>query len=227
MNKPLANDELRQFVNTDHTIFYIEELFKNCRDADQSLMVEIRKIGKYQYNDGSTSLAEISSSAQILQFNQSDWISDLAGWATKHVLLAAPYGIGTFMCPALLNDRKANDKSVQCLVSVCADFDKGNPKKNLDNLISQLGTRPTIIALSGGTTDEGFPKLHAHWRLDKPCYEPWKIAYIREQIAKRYGADESFKRISQVIRLPGSLYDKTNKSTYTEIIEHNNKNMDV
>lgn len=221
MSNVLNNETLVQYVNTDHAIFYVKEIFKNCIDVDPALMVEVRKIGLYHLADGTTSPAEQSTTAQLLQFDQADPIPGLANWVAQQCVKTAPLGIGTFLAPALLNDRRANDISVQLMATVCADFDTGNPAAQLDELCKRMGHRPTFVCTSGGTTKEGHPKLHAHWRLDEPCSEPWKVAYIREQIALLYGADTSFKRIPQIIRIPGALYDKQGKWGTTLIIEHN------
>ena len=226
MSNIVTNEELRGHLNPDHTIFYVRELFKNCIDIDPAWMIECRKIGQYTMENGATQPAEQWSAAQILQFGE-DWQSDLGQWFVKMAHTAAPLGIGTFMAPALLNDRRATDASVKMLVSVCADFDTGNPQAQLDKLCGELGIRPTFVVQSGGTTKEGHAKLHAHWRLDEPCDEPWKIAYIREQLAKRYGADVSFKRIPQVIRVPGALYDKQGQWSTTLIIEHNDNDTSI
>lgn len=220
MSNIFKDENLKQFLNPDHSLFYIKEIFKNC-EVDSSLMLECRKIGDYRMLDGSKQQAEQTSAAQIMQFDQDDWQEGFAQWTARMCDTAAPIGIGTFMAPALLDDRRATDASVKFLVTVCADFDTGNPAELLDALCAQIGVRPTIVATSGGTTKEGFPKLHAHWRLDEPCDEPWKVAYIREQIAKKFGADDSFKRIPQIIRIPGSLYDKKENWGTTIIIEHN------
>lgn len=221
MSNVVNNDELTKYVNADHSIHYVKEIFKNCIDVDPALMVEVRKIGQYRLIDGTTASAEQSTAAQLLQFDQADPIPGLAQWVARQVMLTAPIGIGTFLAPGLLNDRRANDQSVVMLATVCADFDTGNPQTQLEQLIGRLGIRPTFTCTSGGTTKEGFPKLHAHWRLDEPCTEPWKVAYIREQLALVYGADTSFKRIPQIIRIPGALYDKHGAWGTTLITEYN------
>ena len=226
MSNIKTDDSLSQYVNPDHAIFYIKTLFKNCQDIDPAWMIECRKIGQYHLEDGTTRPAEQWNAAQILQFGE-DWQSDLGQWFVRQAYTAAPLGIGTFMAPALLDDRRATDASVKMLVSVCADFDTGNPQTQLDQLCGALGVRPTMVVTSGGTTKEGWPKLHAHWVLDEPCDEPWKVAYIREQLAKKFGADTSFKRIPQVIRIPGALYDKGGHYTTSQIIEHNNIDVSI
>jgi len=221
MSNILINNELLRHVNLDHAIHYVQEIFKNCIDVDPALMVEVRKIGQYHMVDGTTQDAEQTTAAQLLQFDQHDPMPGLAQWVARQVQKAAPIGIGTFMAPALLSDRRATDASVVMLATVCADFDTGHPKDQLEAVSRRLGIRPTMICTSGGTTKEGFPKLHAHWRLDEPCTEPWKVAYIREQIARIYGADASFKRIPQIIRIPGALYDKRGAWSTTLITEFN------
>lgn len=222
MSNIITNEYLLKHVNTDHAIYYVKEIFKNCVDVDPAWMVEVRKIGQYRMQDDTLQQAEQSSAAQLLQFDQYDWIPGLANWVAQQCLRVAPVGIGTFMAPALLNDRRANDQSVQLLTTVCADFDTGFPQRALEELIKRIGVRPTFICHSGGITKDNQPKLHAHWRLDEPCNEPWKVAYIREQLALGFGADTSFKRIPQIIRIPGALYDKQGQWGTTIITEYNN-----
>lgn len=222
MSNITKDDALLKFLKPEHAIFYINEIFKNAIDIDPAWIVELRKVGKFRLLDGTTQPCEQVSPVQLLQFDQNNPIPGLANWISQRLFDAAPYGVGTFMAPALLDDRKATDASVKRLVTVCADFDTGNPQANLDTLCKRLGVRPTILARSGGITQEGYYKLHAHWRMDEPCDEPWKVAYVREQIAKLFGADSSFKRIPQIIRIPGSLYDKDGRWATVEIIEHNN-----
>ena len=79
-------------------------------------MVEVRKIGVYHMADGTTSPAEQSTTAQLLQFDQTDPIPGLANWVAQQCVKTAPLGIGTFLAPALLNDRRANDLSVQLML---------------------------------------------------------------------------------------------------------------
>jgi len=222
MSNIITNNELTQYVNTDHAIHYVQEIFKNAHDVDPAWMVEVRKIGTYSLIDGRTEPAEQSVAAQLLQFDQFNWLPGLSQWVAQKVITAAPIGIGAFMAPALLNDRRATDNSVVRLLTICADFDSGNPAEQLSKVSLALGAKPTMTCTSGGTTKEGFAKLHAHWRLDEPCDEPWKVAYIREQLAKKFGADQSFKRIPQIIRIPGALYDKQGKWSTTLITEFNN-----
>jgi len=224
----IINDEsLLQYVNTDHILHFVKAVYQNAIDIDSAYMVEVRKLGTYAAVDGTTHPADQSTAAQILQFDQENWQSGLAQWVARSCMAAAPVGIGCFLAPALLDDKRATDKSVKMLTTICADFDVGNPGENLNQLSQRMGMRPTIVSHSGGITDEGHQKLHAHWRLTEPSDDPWKIAYIREQIAKNFGADQSFKRIPQVIRIPGALYDKNRQFKTTEIIEYNDHDIEL
>ncbi len=227
MSNIITDEGLLKYVNADHALHYVNQIFKNVIDFDPAWMVEVRKFGQYRAIDGTSSPAEQSVAAQLLQFDQANPIPGLAQWVVDKIVKAAPIGIGTFMAPALLNDRRANDQSVVRMLTVCADFDTGHPTQLLEHAISRIGVRPTIIATSGGITPEGHAKLHAHWRLDEPCDEPWKVAYIREQLAKQFGADQSFKRIPQIIRIPGALYDKKGAWSTTLITEFNDHDIGI
>lgn len=175
-------------------------MFRYGQFVAKDHQIELRKIGSH---DG-----EIFQESQSYQ----PWIEedpDLAAvqWMLKRIETAAEAGVGAFMAPAILNDRRATDESVKYLVGVTVDLDTGDTIAKMQKLIS-MGLRPTMIVASGGTTMEGQPKLHLHYRLDEPCDEPWKVAHVREVLAHKVGGDGSFKRIPQVVRIPGSVYDK-------------------
>lgn len=218
MNK----EQALALLKPDHTFFYITQIFKNVHEVTPTDQIELRKIGIVTNADGvSTRPFDESIACGIIpQFGLiEDWQSQLAHWTIRRLQMAAAGGVGSFMAPALLTDRRANDESVRAMVSVCADFDTGNPIEKLQAVNTRFGFKPTMVVKSGGTTKEGHPKLHVHWRLMEPCTEPWKIAYIREQIALQFGGDTSFKRIPQVIRIPGALYDKAGAWGVTEIVD--------
>ncbi len=221
MSNIVTNDGLVRFVKTDHAVKYIEEIYKNAVELDMAWMVELRYLGMYQLIKGGSKPGEGSTPLQLMALQDQDWQKQLARWVSDRLLGIAPSGLGAFMAPALLDDRRAKDKSVKRLVSVCADFDSGDPDQALKDITARLGVRPTFVCHSGGIIkDNGKPKLHVHWRLDEPADMPWMVAYIREVIALNHQADTSFKRIPQVIRVPGALYDKT-RDRCTEIIEFN------
>lgn len=227
MSEIIINEELINCVDLDQTIFYIQEIFKNVQEIDPAWMVELRRVGEYTLEDGTKQPADQTVCAQLAMFDPNNWQEGLARWVAEKVRVTAPIGIGAFICPALLNDRKANDKSVKQMVTMCADFDSGNPTELLKKAVECLRVKPTFIVHSGGYTAEGHMKLHVHWVLDEPCDEPWKVAYIREQFAKRFGADQSFKRIPQVIRIPGALYDKKGNWGTTKILEYNKTEISI
>lgn len=216
----MTND-LLQYLKPEHTRVYINSIFQNANDIQPTDQIEIRKIGQVMSGGAMKPFDESIACGMAAQFGTADdWQPLFAEWTCRRLEQAASAGVGAFMAPALLTDRRANDGSVRALVSVCADFDSGNPEEKLRAINQRFGFHPTMVIRSGGVTSEGFSKLHVHWRLAEPCTETWKVAYIREQIALQYGGDVSFKRIPQVIRIPGALYEKNGKYATTEIIEH-------
>jgi len=128
--------------------------------------------------------------------------------------------IGYFMCPGVLDDQKANDVSVKSLVCLSVDVDKGNTDESLSKLKSLFG-QPTLVVHSGGFTETGHKKMHTHFRFNEPETDVKKVAHIREAMALMVGGDISFKRIPQVIRIPGSIYDKNQDGVLVSVLESN------
>lgn len=131
--------------------------------------------------------------------------------------------VGFFMCPGVLTDRKANDDSVKQLVCVSVDIDTGDTDEKLE-IARQMFGNPTLVVHSGGYTEQDKKKLHLHWRLSEPEEDVKRVAAVRDALARRIGGDSSFKRIPQVIRIPGSVYDKTNDGRPVQVLESNPDN---
>lgn len=170
------------------------------RHADQvatpDTMIEVRKIGMRN--------GELFQESLPCQ----PWLGvEPVSFITGRVEQAAKAGVGVFMAPALLKDRRATDESVTHLVGVTVDLDTGDTMSKLQKLVD-MGLKPTLVVASGGITEEGNPKIHVHYRLSEPCDEPWKVAHVREAIARQIGGDSAFKRIPQVVRIPGSVHEK-------------------
>lgn len=128
--------------------------------------------------------------------------------------------IGYFMCPAKLNDQRANDNSVKELVCISVDIDRGDTDKALKDMCAQFG-KPTLVVHSGGYTETNHKKIHVHYRLNEPEKDVKKVAMIREAMALVVGGDISFKRVPQVIRIPGTIYDKNTNETMVSVLESN------
>lgn len=136
--------------------------------------------------------------------------------AVKAIVNAAErwgqYHIATFMVPAamdpiILADNKGTEDRVKLMGAVCVDLDKGDTTALAGHLGKYLGT-PTMVVRSGGTTETGAPKRHLWWKLTEPTSDVATVGRIRELIAKMVGGDLSFKRIAQVVRIPGTVYAK-------------------
>jgi hypothetical protein len=137
------------------------------------------------------------------------------------------YLIGTFIVPALmdlsiLDDNKGTDDRVKLFTAVCVDIDKGDTDAALAHLSQRFG-RPTMIVHSGGTTETGKPKLHLWWALKEPTSEVAKVADLRERMALLVGGDPSFKRVGQVIRVPGTVYAKNSVPKRCQILGDTNR----
>lgn len=145
-------------------------------------------------------------------------MNDMPGWIAQKCARAAGQ-IGYFMCPGQLNgDQRANDESVKSLVCLSVDIDKGNTNESLSKLKNLFG-QPTLVVHSGGFTETNHQKIHVHYRLSEPETDTHKAAAIREAMALAVGGDISFKRIPQVIRIPGSVYDKNTEGILVEVLE--------
>lgn len=223
----ILEQDLLKFVKPDMIRLYVERIYRNAEmlDIRPDHTVEVRKLGKLRMSDNTHRMADESVTCMIQPqliegIEDTGWAARLADWVVTRAEKAAPSGLGTFLSPAVCTDRRATDASVEYLTTICIDLDTGDTEKKLQALVNHIG-RATFVVRSGGTTDQGFPKLHIHYVLDEPCAEPWKVAYIREQLAMRVGGDLSFKRIPQIIRVPGTLYDKEGKYCTVELVEYN------
>ena len=113
-----------------------------------------------------------------------------------------------FVLPGVVRPGGTGKADVLALPALCADFDRGDPAASLAAVEALIGPA-TVIAESGGVTECG-PKLHAYWRLAENASAEAidEACRVREEIAKRFGADPAFKQPAQVIRIPGSVHFK-------------------
>lgn len=184
------------------------DLFRNVEWEDDDL-VELRKIA----HDGTW-----NESVPI----QPTQITNMVNWLCRKCEKAAGQ-IGYFMCPGVLNDTRAKDTTVKALVALSIDVDQGDTQEAIKKLLPFFG-KPTLVVHSGGYTDTGHQKVHIHYRLEEPETDTHKAAIVRAAMAKIVGGDMSFKRIPQVIRIAGSVYDKSNDGTLVSVIESNPDN---
>lgn len=141
-----------------------------------------------------------------------------------HVQRWSQFGRASFLVPAAidmmaLEDKKATEDRILAFTTILVDIDTGDTKAKLAHAVKYLD-RPTMIVHSGGTTDEGNPKIHAYWRFTEASDAVDKIAAARKLLAQKIGGDASFGRSTQVIRIPGSIYAKNGVQKSCMIVEN-------
>ncbi|QJF51096.1 hypothetical protein G3256_07950 [Roseobacter ponti] len=133
--------------------------------------------------------------------------------AQELVRLAPKAANGSFaLCavPATVAQKgRARSSDVAQTAVVLIDIDDGEPAEVLDHLTAHIGA-PSLVVTSGGTTDQGHPKLHAYWRLKSVASgnDLNLVADARRLLAEKTGADTSFASLHQPIRVPGSVHGK-------------------
>jgi hypothetical protein len=136
----------------------------------------------------------------------------------------AQYNVATFVVPGILSDRRATSANVARMRSLVADLDNGNTDEKMRAITEQLG-EPSLVVLSGGTTEEGTPKRHVWYQLDGEIPAEQAIR-MRDALAKVSGGDSAmglgvdsnpYGRAHQPIRLAGSVHAKKGTPVQTAI----------
>lgn len=132
----------------------------------------------------------------------------------------AAHGIGAFIVPAFLKgdaDKSPRDVHIHSYTAMLVDIDSGDPTAALRHAEKHIGP-PHIIVASGGTTRDGYPKIHAYWLLTEPCNLVVPFAAAREMLARKIGGDPSFGRLPQIIRVPGTVHMKNGSPSPVQIL---------
>jgi hypothetical protein len=196
---PYPIPQLASLVDVPSIRAYSDMLFG---DVDEDFIVALREIGE-------------PGTPQAGKVMRNFFVDPANGALAQAIIDRAVYNaqrhIATFITPALIRREawhgKVGDDAIMGFTTACIDIDKGNTLSVLAWAESAIGPA-TMVVHSGGMTDEGNPKLHAYWRLSEPVFEPSKIAVLRKELALKLGADASFGRMAQVIRVPGSTHAK-------------------
>ena len=129
-----------------------------------------------------------------------------AAHAEKKTVFAPP--VATFS-----NRRRAREQDIIDGLDICAELD-AQPQQGLTTLEELLGPA-TIVVASGGTwrdpkTGKLEPKLHAHWRLNKPAQSDdlKRLKEARGIAIDMVGGDPTHKSIVHPIRWSGSWHRK-------------------
>ena len=142
---------------------------------------------------------------------------------------AARDGRALFVVPATLRERgRAPAESIAETAVIVVDLDVGDIAAKRAHLVEHLGA-PTLAVASGGITEDGARKLHLYWRLTEAARgaDLETVARLRSVLAGKAGADAAFGRMTQPIRVPGSLHGKKAPSVLVEILETNGRDHDL
>ena len=126
----------------------------------------------------------------------------------EHLTRWAQWEAAAFIVPAAFRaeSKDVKEDKIEALTAVLVDIDSGDVPEKLEHAAEWLGD-PSFVVRSGGKTETGADKIHAYWLLDE-LGDPATVAAMRETLAVKIGGDPSFKRLTQVIRMPGSVYGK-------------------
>lgn len=101
------------------------------------------------------------------------------------------------------------------------DIDEGDTDAKRDHLVQHLGA-PSMVVASGGITEEGKTKYHLYWRLSEAAEgdDLKRVVQLRELAASKVGADDSFKTVTQPIRVAGTIHGKYGKLASVRLLIH-------
>jgi len=132
------------------------------------------------------------------------------------VTMWAKNQVATFVVPAILREQRGTAENVSLFTNILADLDSGDTDAKLEYMRSHLG-EPTMVVLSGGTTEENTPKRHVYYVLDEPTDDIREAIIARDLLARKCGGDISmglgvdsnpFGRAHQPVRVAGSVHAK-------------------
>lgn len=189
---------------------YFKHLFRNV-DWEEGQLVSILGIGeKGTDQEGKFRERKIVAPAFI-------------GAVHAHLQRWAAHEVAGFAVPAVLRAEAAEagdvtlDK-VAALTALLLDIDSGDTEAKRKWISERLGD-PTMVVASGGTTDEGTPKLHLYWLFDEPCEDVERVAAVRKTLAAKVGGDQAFGRATQVVRIAGTVHAKNSKPSVCRLLE--------
>lgn len=133
---------------------------------------------------------------------------------------AARVSGGGFVAPGtVLRAGSAKAADIAATAIVLVDLDVGDIDAKRAHLVEHLGP-PTLEVASGGVTEAGLRKLHLYWRLTQPATGAAlaQVMGVRRMIAAKVGGDPAFGRITQPVRIAGSIHAKHRRLSPVEIL---------
>lgn len=211
--QPLA--ENLKLIDREMIAAYLDMLFKYVEPAEYAGMLRgIGEGGTEQeglFRENVTFQINATSTGAMSAINKS-----VDRWGKNHV---ASFIVPAAMDKSIFDDGKGTEDRVKLFTTVLVDLDKGDTDGALAWLTKYIG-EPTMEVLSGGITETGQFKRHIYWALKEPTAEVAKVALVRGMIASKVGGDPSFKRIAQVVRIPGTVYAKGGVAKTCTIDKH-------
>src|SRR3546814_1275662 len=122
-------------------------------------------------------------------------------------------------CPGMAFFRS---EQVAEFTTIRVELDRGDTDGKLGWVATQIGPA-TMVVYSGGTTDSGHPKLHVYFALTEPTAETARVGRLRHVLAGKCGGDPAFQRITQIIRVPGTVHAKGGIARTVSIAQHDRK----
>lgn len=115
-----------------------------------------------------------------------------------------------YAVPATVKSRgTAKEHDIWQTGVIVVDIDAGDIAAGHAHAARHLG-QPSMVVASGGRTPDGQEKLHLYWRLTEAVEGDAlvRVASARGDLARKLGGDPSFKRMTQPIRVAGSIHGK-------------------
>lgn len=186
-------EEAVKLIDQGQILGFLNMLFEDTEGA-----VHFRSI----YEQGSK-LARVS-----VDFSMEDGLEAVASNIAFQAAEAARRKASSFVIINATNGNGAEEDNILDGRVVCCDLDNGDTDEKVEILSSVIG-QPTAIILSGGTTESGHPKRHVYWRLTEQTEEVKRLGQLNRLLAHKIGDDDAMQRITQPIRIPGTIHWKT------------------
>jgi len=145
--------------------------------------------------------------------------SDAVARLTALAPSAATDGYGVFVVPATVREGKsAKVEDIEQSSVLLIDLDSGDIDAKAAHLEAGLGPASMVIS-SGGQTAEGMDKLHLYWCLTEAATgeDLLHLSRLRSEIAGKAGGDNSFARLHQPVRVPGTIHGKNGQQAIARI----------
>ena len=143
----------------------------------------------------------------------------LAGTIARLMQPAADDSRGLYVVPCTIREAgNARAENLFQTAVIPCDLDNGDIASKQAHLERFLGPA-SLVVLSGGKTEDGANKRHLYWRLTEACGgdDLKKVIEVRSKIIASVEADDAFERLTQPIRVTGSIHGKNGQRTPVQI----------